>query len=100
MKTVRMKSRLLAVLAVLLVAAMAAALLAQCNWRQVFALANYTKNYNELTTSELDSLSHRTAVADDLPQMTVFVHGLGGRASHWEKRLQEKKKAGQENLSG
>ena len=45
--------------------------------------AEYSRDYSELTDEELDTLSFRTSVSDDSPQITVFTHGYGSSPSHW-----------------
>ena len=77
------KNRIISIIAVFLVSVLVLAFIAAADWAGVIARAQYKRDYTELSTEELDDLSYRTSVSDELPQMTVFVHGLGGKASHW-----------------
>ena len=83
MKKLLRKDRMIPILSVILVFVLAFTLLAQADWPGVIAQSKYAKEYTELSTAELDDLSYRDSISDDLPQMTVFIHGLGGKASHW-----------------
>lgn len=77
------KNRIISIIAVFLVSVLVLAFIATADWSGVVARAQYKRDYTALSTEELDDLSYRTSVSDELPQMTVFVHGLGGMASHW-----------------
>lgn len=83
MKKPMCKNRIISIIAVFLVSVLVLAFIAAADWSGVIARAQYKRDYTELSTEELDDLSYRTSVSDELPQMTVFVHGLGGKASHW-----------------
>lgn len=43
-------------------------------------------DYTQLTDQTLDELTYRDSVSDDLPQMTVFTHGLGGSGAHFSSK--------------
>ena len=83
MKKLLRKDRMIPILSVILVFVLAFTLLAQADWPGVIAQSKYAKEYTDLSTAELDDLSYRDSISNDLPQMTVFIHGLGGKASHW-----------------
>ena len=50
--------------------------------------SEYTANYYNLTDSQLESLTNRTSVSSESPQITVFTHGLGGEPSNWSNNIQ------------
>ena len=83
MKKLIYKNRVVSFIAVFLVSVLVLAFSATVNWSGIIACAEYARDYMTLSTEELDELSYRTSLSDKLPQMTVFVHGLGGKASHW-----------------
>ena len=43
---------------------------------------DYDADYTSLSDETLDELTHRSEPSELSPQVTVFVHGLGGAAFH------------------
>lgn len=90
MKKVAAKKITVIILAMALAIIMGLYLLLQLDWKKVLAEVNYSTPYTSLSDSELDEKSFRTTKSEELPQITVFMHGLGGNASHWSNNGQGK----------
>lgn len=79
MKNLFRRKNVVRLLAVLLLLSLFFAVIAKVD----FKTADADSSSPQVTEATLDEYTRRTQLSDKSPQISVFIHGFGGNASHW-----------------
>ncbi len=79
MKNLFRRKFVVRLLAVLLLLSLFFAVIAKVD----FKTADADSSSPQVTEATLDEYTRRTQLSDKSPQISVFIHGFGGNASHW-----------------